>query len=67
MDCSHLIGQKGLFAYTGLSAEQCKALVDKFHVYVQLDGRISVSGINKFNLEYVAEALECATRYSKKI
>ena len=67
LDWSHLIAQKGLFAYTGLSAEQCSELVDKFHVYVQLDGRVSVSGINKFNIEYVAEALECVTRYSKKI
>ena len=67
LDWSHLIAQKGIFAYTGLSPEQCNELVDKFHVYVQLDGRISVSGVNQFNVEYVAEALECVTRYSKKI
>ena len=66
-DWSHLIKQKGLFAHTGLDPEQCGELVDKNHIYLGLDGKISVAGINKFNIDYVADALESITRFSKRI
>jgi aspartate/tyrosine/aromatic aminotransferase len=66
-DWSHLNRQKGLFGYTGLNPGQCSELVDKYHVYVSLDGRISLAGVNKFNVDYVAEAIESVTRFSKTI
>jgi aspartate aminotransferase, mitochondrial len=66
-DWSHLNRQKGLYAHTGLDPEQCSELVDKHHIYLGLDGKISVAGINKFNIDYVADALESVTRFSKRI
>ena len=63
-DWSHIIRQKGIFAYTGLSPDKCDQLIKRFHIYLTLDGRISLTGINNKNIDYIADAIENITRFS---
>ncbi|WRT63129.1 uncharacterized protein IL334_000032 [Kwoniella shivajii] len=56
-DWSHIIRQRGMFAYSGLTPEQCNALVDDYHIYVPRTGRMMMAGLNEDNLDYVAEAI----------
>ncbi|ROT38593.1 aspartate aminotransferase [Sodiomyces alkalinus F11] len=56
-DWSHITSQIGMFAYTGLSAEQMDKLAKEFSVYATRDGRISVSGITSDNVGRLAEAI----------
>jgi aspartate aminotransferase, cytoplasmic len=56
-DWSHILRQIGMFSYTGLKAEHCKMLTEKWHVYLLNSGRISMSGINSKNIDYVANAI----------
>ena len=51
---NHITDQIGMFCYTGLSAEQVKQLVSEHHVYMTSDGRISMAGVNRGNVEYIA-------------
>ncbi|KAI5963276.1 AAT1 [Candida pseudojiufengensis] len=53
----HLLKQRGMFVYTGLSPEQVKKLRDDYSVYATDDGRFSISGINDNNVEYLANAI----------
>lgn len=55
---NHLTDQQGMFAYTGLTEAQSDAMVKKHHVYMTLNGRMSVSGLNTKNVEYVAKAIK---------
>merc|ERR1712060_669681 len=61
-DWSHIAEQIGMFAYTGLTAPQCQELIDKHHVYLTKNGRISVAGLTTKNVDYVAE---CIAKVSK--
>jgi len=45
-----------MFAFTGMNLDQCKNLTQKHHIYLTADGRISISGLNTKNVEYVAKA-----------
>ena len=40
----HITSQIGMFAYTGLSKEQCTMLTDKYHIYCTKNGRFSMAG-----------------------
>lgn len=60
-DWSHITDQIGMFAYSGLTEEQVWKLRDK-HVYMNLDGRMSISGINSGNVHYLAEAMHEVTK-----
>ena len=51
-----------LCRFTGLKAEQCKALAEKAHVYLTMDGRISMAGLNGSNIEYFAESIDAAVK-----
>lgn len=53
----HLLKQRGMFIYTGLSAEQVRELRDKYSVYATEDGRFSISGVNENNVDYLADAI----------
>jgi aspartate aminotransferase, cytoplasmic len=57
---NHIVDQIGMFSYTGLSQAQCKCLIDKFHIYLVSNGRISMAGINSKNVDYVADAIHYA-------
>ncbi|KAL1875710.1 hypothetical protein VTK73DRAFT_9899 [Phialemonium thermophilum] len=56
-DWSHLEFQVGMFSFTGLTREQVVRLRDVHHVYLMLNGRASMSGINDENVKYIANAI----------
>jgi len=33
-----------MFSYTGLNAKQCECLIEKYHIYLIKNGRISMAG-----------------------
>jgi len=41
----------------GLSRPQCERLTGKHHVYLTMDGRISMAGLNERGAEYLADAI----------
>ena len=49
-------------SFTGLNVEQSKALVEKAHVYMTANGRISMAGLNSHNIRYFAASLDKAVR-----
>lgn len=55
-DFSYLLRQRGMFSYTGLSAQQVDRLRDEFGVYLIASGRICVAGLNHSNVQRVAQA-----------
>lgn len=57
-DWEFLKKQKGMFAYSGLTKSQCEYLVDKKKIYLVLSGRISIAGINRENVGYIAESIK---------
>ncbi|WPH04083.1 aminotransferase, class-I, pyridoxal-phosphate-binding [Acrodontium crateriforme] len=54
---NHITDQIGMFAYTGLTAEQMTKLAEEHSVYATKDGRISVAGITTENVGRLAEAI----------
>ncbi|KAH7320285.1 putative aspartate aminotransferase [Stachybotrys elegans] len=56
-DWSHITSQIGMFAYTGLNAEEMDKLAKEYSVYATKDGRISVAGITTDNVGRLAEAI----------
>lgn len=52
----YLLQQRGMFSYTGLSAEQVERLRDEFGVYLIASGRMCVAGLNASNVHRVAKA-----------
>ena len=62
LNWDHLTEQKGMFAFTGLTPEQCDRLKKEFHVYIVGDGRVSVPGLNPNNIDLVANAFHEVTK-----
>ncbi|MFZ6689114.1 aromatic amino acid transaminase [Undibacterium sp. SXout11W] len=56
-DFSYFLTQRGMFSYTGLSAEQCDRLKEEFGVYLVRSGRMCVAGLNTGNVEATANAM----------
>lgn len=56
-DFNYLLTQRGMFSYTGLTAEQADRLREQEGVYVLRSGRMCVAGLNSRNVERVAEAM----------
>ena len=52
----YLLQQRGMFSYTGLSAEQVDRLREEFGVYLIASGRMCVAGLNHHNVQRVAQA-----------
>jgi len=52
----YLLKQRGMFSYTGLSAQQVDRLRDEFGIYLVGSGRICVAGLNSNNVQQVAQA-----------
>lgn len=52
-----IISQRGMFTYTGLSAEQVDRLRDEFAVYLVRSGRLCLTGLNHHNVAATAQAL----------
>lgn len=59
-----ILKQRGMFAYTGLTINQCEYLIEKKNLFLVKSGRISVCGLNKQNVkraaDYIKEAIENA-------
>lgn len=53
----HIIEQKGMFSYTGLSPAEVKHMIEVHHVYLRSTGRINIGELNGLNVEYVAKAI----------
>ena len=53
----HVTSQIGMFAYTGLTETECVAMIEKHHVYLTKDGRVSMAGVTQNNAKYIAEAM----------
>lgn len=56
-DFSFITQQRGMFSYTGLSAEQVDRLREEFGIYAVKSGRICLAALNSRNIEYVAKAI----------
>lgn len=56
-DFSFITRQRGMFSYTGLSAEQVERLKAEFGIYAVSTGRICVAALNTRNIDYVADAI----------
>ncbi|KAJ1454723.1 pyridoxal phosphate-dependent transferase [Pelagophyceae sp. CCMP2097] len=53
----HVTSQIGMFSFTGLTPKQCLALRADHHVYLLLNGRISMAGLNAANVHTFADAI----------
>ena len=49
-------------SFTGLNPEQSKAMIERAHIYMTGNGRISMAGLNSHNIEYFAESLDKVVR-----
>jgi aromatic-amino-acid transaminase len=56
-DFSFIIKQRGMFSYTGLSANQVARLQSEFGIYAVNTGRICLAALNTKNIDYVADAI----------
>ncbi len=53
----YLVEQRGMFSYTGLSADQVDRLRNEYGVYLVRSGRMCMAGLNRANVDATAEAL----------
>jgi aromatic-amino-acid transaminase len=56
-DVSYIAKQRGMFSYSGLSADQMRRLRSEFGVYGVDSGRICVAALNDGNLDHVARSV----------
>jgi aromatic-amino-acid transaminase len=61
-DFSFIAHQRGMFSYTGLTADQVERLRDEFGIYAVSTGRICLAALNTRNLDYVADAIAAVIR-----
>jgi len=54
---SRYIRQRGMFTYTGLSADQVERLREEYGVYILRSGRMCVAGLNDNNVGIVVDAI----------
>lgn len=50
--------QHGMFFYTGLKPHALNRLRDEYSIYMTMDGRLSLSGVNDHNIDYICEAFK---------
>ncbi len=55
-DFSYLLTQRGMFSYTGFSADQVDVLRQEHGIYLIASGRVCVAGLNHGNIARVASA-----------
>jgi aspartate/tyrosine/aromatic aminotransferase len=54
----HIIAQQGMFSFTGIAKEAVLRLKTEFHIYMLMDGRISLAGLNQSNIGRFVESLK---------
>jgi aspartate aminotransferase, cytoplasmic len=57
-----ILSQIGMFSFTVLTPQQVKYMRDNYHIYMSSNGRISMAGLNDYNVQYVADAIDAAMR-----
>jgi aspartate/tyrosine/aromatic aminotransferase len=57
-DWTHITSQIGMFSFTGLTKGQSTAMVEKHHIYMLGNGRISMAGVTSTNVKYIAAAID---------
>eukprot|EP01117_Protostelium_nocturnum_P014169 TRINITY_DN535_c0_g1_i1.p1 TRINITY_DN535_c0_g1~~TRINITY_DN535_c0_g1_i1.p1 ORF type:complete len:437 (-),score=169.43 TRINITY_DN535_c0_g1_i1:142-1356(-) len=60
----HVMQQIGMFSYTGLNPKQVEVLIQKHHIYLTADGRISLAGLSTKTVPVLADAIQDALRQS---
>ena len=53
----HIRRQRGMFSYSGISANHVDRLKREYGVYLLGSGRINIAGLNQKNLDYVCTAI----------
>jgi len=56
-DFSFVVRQRGMFSFTGLTADQVEKLKHDFGIYAVSSGRICLAALNSGNIDYVAKAI----------
>lgn len=54
---NHITEQIGMFCYTSLTEAQVTRMIEKHHIYLTKDGRVSMAGVTSKNVEYIAHAI----------
>lgn len=49
-------------SFTGINPSQSQALTSEAHVYLTINGRISMAGLNRQNIGYFARSLDKVVR-----
>lgn len=55
-DFSYINRQRGMFSYSGITAEQADRLREEDSIYLLRSGRINIAGINQNNLDQICDA-----------
>lgn len=56
-DWKHIVDQIGMFSYTGLTPDQVEKIIQRHHVYMLKNGRISMAGLTRVGAPYLAKAI----------
>lgn len=54
---NHVTDQIGMFCYSGLNPAQVSSMINKHHIYLTEDGRISMAGVTTKNVKYLAQSM----------
>jgi aspartate aminotransferase len=57
MDFSHIVQQKGMFSFLGITPDQLTSLRNDFGIYIVSSTRINLAGINSSNIAYLSESI----------
>ncbi|REL25138.1 aspartate/tyrosine/aromatic aminotransferase [Thalassotalea euphylliae] len=56
-DFTHIVRQKGMFSFLGITPEQVQRLQDEYSVYMVGSSRMSIAGISNSNVDYLAQSI----------
>lgn len=56
-DFSFITRQSGMFSFLGITKEQVATLMNDYSIYMVDSSRISIAGINKSNVDYLAKSI----------
>ncbi|TKB46300.1 amino acid aminotransferase [Thalassotalea mangrovi] len=56
-DFSFITRQKGMFSFLGITPEQVQRLQEEFSIYMVGSSRMSIAGISRSNVEYLAQSI----------
>ena len=56
-DFSFFADERGMFSFLGLSREQVIRLREEFHIYMVESSRINFAGLNRSNIDFVADSI----------